>query len=336
VTGSAEDTSTDVDVRITGSHAAAFTGAAVVHREIAKRLPSLLPDWRVVDDFRPPESLLRRFFDTPTFESRVGITTSTPLPIRPHVTHLVPIVYDVRWRWTRGRLNRWYRHADLVRTARRADHVLTISHTVADHLRVLGITDYCDVRAIDLGPGQMQGVPPRADVDREPTVLLMGGASHKRNELAASLLTQLPELTRSWRVLGVSLSEQTEAILRSRFEPTRLSLHQGVSRDRLAELVSTATCYVALGLSEGLGFPYIEAAYLGCDVVAVRQPLTIEVLGDDGVLLDDPNPTPRQLYHAIVQTDPTRLARLQARAAARDWARTATQVADIVRPLLGS
>ena len=213
--------------------------------------------------------------------------------------------------------------------------MLTISHTVAEHLRALRIHELTDVVVVDLGPGQLQGVATAPVEDREPTILLVGDAPHKRNELAADLLSQIRALTTNWRVLGISLSDTTEARLRRSFPESRLSLHREVPQEAFVQLASAATVYLALGVSEGFGFPYIEAAYLGCDVIAVRQSLTLELFGELAVLLPSASPTACELAAALASWDRARVERLQARACARSWDTTAGQVAAVVRRALG-
>jgi glycosyltransferase involved in cell wall biosynthesis len=322
------------DVVITGAHASLRTGAAVVHRELSVRLPGHLDGLQIVDDFREREPVLRRLAASGSTPSACCITTSTPLSLRLHTEHLAAFVYDVRWRWTRGVLDRTYRHADLLRTARSAETVFTISHTVAEHLRALRVHEYTNVIVVDLGPGQLQGVAPPQVAEREPTVVLVGSAPHKRNELAAELLGEIHTVAANWRVIGISLSADAEARLRSRIPATHLNLYREATAAQFVDLISSAAVYLALGVSEGFGFPYLEAAYLGTDVIAIRQSLTMELLRDDAILLEGPTPSVSHLAEALDSWDRARVARLQARATTRDWNTGARQVAQAVRSML--
>jgi mannosyltransferase len=49
--------------------------------------------------------------------------------------------------------------------------------------------------------------------------------------------------------------------------------------------------YLTASLEEGFGLPMLEALTAGCQVVAIRQPLTVEIMSDAIVLIDDGNTT---------------------------------------------
>ena len=262
------------------------------------------------------------------------MTTSTPLPAFANADHVVPIVFDVRWRWTRSPVGRWYRHADLLQTVRRSSHVLTISHAVADQLAALRCLPSGGYTVLDLGPGQFQGMQATPAGEREPSVVLIGAAPHKRNELAAELLGSIPAFRRDGRVTAISVSDATVEALRRHFRPDQLDIRSGVDRDELAACFAGARAYVALGTSEGFGFAYIEAAHQGCDVIAIRQALTIELFGDDAVLLASRSPTADDLDRALTGWELDRVQALQARALRRDWDVAAEQTADAIGPLL--
>lgn len=317
-------------VRVSGGHSSPFSGAAIVHREIAGRLPNFLPAHFVVEDDALETMFASRLRGSvATHRADVLLATSTPLPLRTNAGVVLPIVYDVRWLWTRGIAARCYRHADLVRTARRADHLFTISHTVEDQLRALRRVPDGGSSVLRLGPGQFQDIVAPPVDEREPSIVLMGAAAHKRNELAAELLGQTPAST-DHRIVGVSVSEQTKSILRRHFRREQLEFHENTSVDELAEILANIRTYVALGVSEGFGFAYLETAHQGCDVIAVRQSITIEVLGDDAQLLDGV-PDLEQLSRALSSPDAARVERLQSRALSYDWDQTAAQIGEHIR-----
>ena len=259
-------------VRVIGAHSSPVTGAATVHTQIAGRLQSHLPPGVRLDDVRRSVRGTGRFVGPRDLaRSRVSVTTSTPLPAFANADHVVPIVFDVRWRWTRSPVGRWYRHADLLQTVRRSSHVLTISHAVADQLAALRCLPSGGYTVLDLGPGQFQGMQATPAGEREPSVVLIGAAPHKRNELAAELLGSIPAFRRDGRVTAISVSDATVEALRRHFRPDQLDIRSGVDRDELAACFAGARAYVALGTSEGFGFAYIEAAHQGCDVIAIRR-----------------------------------------------------------------
>lgn len=320
-------------VRVAGNHSGPSTGAAIVHREIATRLPRHLPEL-AVDDESTSSGLLRRIIGSPRRErADVLIATSTPLPIRAGARHVLPVVYDVRWNWTRSLPARAYRHVDARQTAHRASHMFTISHTVADQLRALRCVPDGGITVLRLGPGQFQDVAPSPVDDRRDAIVLVGGAAHKRNEEAARLLAGIPSVRTGMRIIGVSVSDQTMEILRGAFPADRLDFRSGLDVEQLAATFAEARAYVALGTSEGFGLPYIEAAHQGCDVIAVEQALTWEIFGHDAYLLPR-DPTTDELESALDAWDAERVGRLQRRALERDWDEAAGQIAERISGLL--
>ncbi len=325
-------------VRISGAHSSPHTGAAVVHRELARRLPAELPDGFVVDDVQQADQALYRrvMGDRSRPQADVLIQTSTPMPLVARADALIPIVYDVRWRWTRGRIGRVYRHLDLLQTAERSNHMLTISHTVADQLQALRAVPHGGLTVLSLGPGLFQEVTPAPIEDRPPVILLVGAAPHKRNEMAAELLTRLPEVRDRYSVVGVSVSPATKRTLVGALPSSRLKFLENLSVSELAATYAAARSYLALGTSEGFGFPYIEAAHQGCDVIAPRQSITIELLGDDGLLLPSATPTVADIGDALRSWDRDRVRRLQHRSIQRDWSIAAGQLVDSMNLHLAS
>ena len=97
--------------------------------------------------------------------------------------------------------------------------------------------------------------------------------------------------------------KQRQSILR-RIEEKGLSDHVIVLPSRPgAELPSyllAADCIVVPSLSEGFGYSAIEAATIGCHVIAVRGHAVEEVLGNRGTFV--PSPDPAALANAIVTT----------------------------------
>lgn len=320
-------------VRVTGTHSGPSTGAAIVQREIVSRLSRHLPPSVIISSEQRTEGLARRVLGHPFEEvADVLITTSTPLPLFVRARCVVPLVHDVRWKWTRSVPARMYRYLDAVQTGRRAAHALTVSHTVADQLRALRFIPDGGITVLRLGPGQFQDIEPAPVDDRRDAIVLVGGAAHKRNEEAATLLAGIPSVRSGMRIIGVSVSDRTIEILREAFPSDRLDFRSGLSVEQLAATFAEAKAYIALGTSEGFGLPYIEAAHQGCDVIAVEQALTWEILGDDAHLLRS-DPTTNELEAALDGWDAERVGRLQGRALARDWDDAAAQIAEQISRL---
>jgi glycosyltransferase involved in cell wall biosynthesis len=245
----------------------------------------------------------------------------------------MPIVYDASWYWSDGKAYRLYRYADLLRTARRASEILTISASSQAQIEAL-TRHQVPICPMPLGPGQFEGFEAAPAKDTQ-TILLMGRAAHKANELAAELLVQSSLVQREFRVVAVWVSSATERILREGMSPSQIHIHDALSASRLAEVFTQADRYVALGNSEGFGFPYVEAAYFGCDVIAPRIALTSEVLGEEGNYLSSSHPTVHELEGAILAWDENRVGRMQRVSAQRTWKHTALAVAQRIRAHFG-
>lgn len=317
----------------------ATAGAALIHWELARRLPAELGD--EIEVLTVPSgpvevsaSLSRRLTTALPPGSDLTIGTSTPLPLRTGSAPLLALLYDVRWYWSRSRAARRYRLADFHRTIRRAAEVLTISNTSAAQIQMLSRMQR-PVTVLPMGPGQFEGYAQPTPVD-SGRVVLIGQAAHKRNELAAQLLCESTRVRESYHVVAVSVSEATKQILRSGFRSQDLSIVDAPSVAELAELFRSASAYLSLGYSEGFGFPYVEAAYFGCDVVAPDLPLTRELLGDDGNLLHTITPGVTDLETALSGWDAARITRLQQLVSGRSWGDTAHHVARVIRTYMST
>jgi glycosyltransferase involved in cell wall biosynthesis len=259
------------------------------------------------------------------------VWTSTPLPVRvARDIALFPVIYDLRWLRTRGPLARVYRAVDLARQIRRCRGILTISETVASQLALFTARP---IRVLPMGPGQFEGYPRPRPRDTK-TIVLMGGAAHKRNELAARMLCASRLVREQYSVVGVRVSDECARILHAGMPPGRVDLHGLVPRDALAEILDRSSTYLSLGTTEGFGFPYVEAAYFGCDVIAPDGPLTREVLGGMGRLLPNSTPTAEELDVALEGWDEPRISALQASTAARSWTATAESAATFISALM--
>lgn len=260
------------------------TGVGVFQREVYKRLTT---DGIRVMSSPEPKSRARRAICS--FVRAVGppyvaaLVTATPCPLLVRVP-VVAVVYDLRWRRTRGRLSRLYRYVDLRRTVVRADHIFTISQRTRDEMLELFPSAEGKSTVLHLGPG----IVSEADFadGEEGTVLLAGKAEHKRNELVAEALAQARP---SWarRFLCVGVSDAAFKTLVHAFGSESCERFDKVDDDLMRTIFRRAHVYISASIEEGFGLPMVEALTAGCQVVAIRQTLTLEVMEDAAVLIDD-------------------------------------------------
>jgi len=290
-------------------------------------------DWRTI--VVPPvqrvgrPSLRTRLLSDIPGDTDALVTTSTPLPFDAGRYCLLPIVYDTSWYWYGSAMYKLYRSRDLLRSARRAAEILTISASSQAQIEAL-TRHQVPTYAVPMGPGQFEGYDSTPVKDTH-TILLMGKAPHKANELAAHLLGQSRLVQTDFRVIAIWVSTTTANTLREGIPSSHLEIRGAMSRDELAAVFTEADRYIALGYSEGFGFPYVEAAYFGCDVIAPRTALTTEVMGEDGNYLAVRNPSVQALEAAIQSWDPVRVGQMQDSATQRTWKATAESVAQRVR-----
>ena len=262
----------------------ANTGVGVFQRQLYSRLVS--SGFAVEAQPEPSQRVMRAVLSfgqvvRPPHVAALVCTTPAPLVLRVPV---VAFVYDLRWRRTRAWPLRMYNYLDLRRTVARADHVFAISERTRDELVELfpRVGGKCEI--LRLGPGMIRDSD-YVDGDAG-TVLLAGLAPYKRNELvAAAFALGCP----GWaeRFLCVGISDAAFQILVDKFGLAACERYNCVDDILMRKIFRRASVYVSASMEEGFGLPWVEALTAGCQVVAVRQPLTIEVLGDAAVLIDD-------------------------------------------------
>lgn len=314
-----------------------FTGAGQVRWELSKRLPAVMSHrplrfYSVPNEPNANDAPLLRRFRAGLVAPDVVISAGTPLPLGLTGAAILPIIYDLRWRDTRGPVGRAYRKAELQRLLRRSCKLLTISETVAGQLEHYAAARDLQVCVLPMGPGQFQGYPIPAPHDSR-TVILVGGARRKRNEEAAELLG-LANRRAPISVIGASVSPATQKLLQRSIPSQRLTLIDRPDTDELHRAFTMASTYLALGTDEGFGLPYVEAAYHGCDIVTPCTALSREVVGPDGLLLAQTVLTPDILIGTLDAWELDRVIRLQSVALRRTWDDTALAVADVVDDVL--
>jgi glycosyltransferase involved in cell wall biosynthesis len=209
----------------------------------------------------------------------VYLSAVPPLPFRVPAP-ILTIVWDLRWQRTRSKAGAAYRAWDLRRTVRHSDALLCISENTRQDLIEF------DPRAARKGTVQWLGtghVPDGSFQDGDSgLVMLVGGAAHKRNELAAAALAAARP---SWvhGIIGVGVSERVRETLSRAFPCEWFS---GVSDMEMLALYQRAEFYLMLGTDEGFGIPFVEALNAGCQVIATDHPLAREVIGKSALLVN--------------------------------------------------
>lgn len=208
----------------------------------------------------------------------------SPIPLRVRGP-LVTVVHDLRWTQQAGGAKRLYRSWDLRRAVKRSDRLLCVSEQTRADLLARHPEAATKSEVVWLGPGILSdddgwqdGIPGR--------LLLVGGATRKRNELAAAVLGHLPEGFVT-SVVGVGVSEECRAACEAVLGVDRCSWRERISDAELAEEYRQAAYYAHLGLHEGFNLPFVEALRSGAVVVAIDQPVTREILSDAAVLVAD-------------------------------------------------
>jgi glycosyltransferase involved in cell wall biosynthesis len=260
------------------------TGVGVLQRELYLRL--MERGVAVSSAARPSNGLVRvaqalGSIVRPPYVAALVCTTPGPLVVR---VPYVAFVYDLRWRRTRWFGSRLYRYLDLRRTVASADHVFAISARTRDDVLSLFPTASQKCSVLHLGPG----IVGKEDFSAgEPgTVLLLGSAAYKRNALVAEALA-IARPTWAERFLCVGLDDTVFRTIANAFGEEACERYDKIGDPLMRTLFRRARSYLTGSMEEGFGLPMVEALSAGCQVVAIRQPLTAEILGEAGVFIDD-------------------------------------------------
>jgi glycosyltransferase involved in cell wall biosynthesis len=208
----------------------------------------------------------------------VYLSVIPPLPFLIRAPVLT-VVHDLRWLRTRSTIGAAYRAWDLRRTVRQSAALVCVSENTRRDL--VEFQEDASSKAITQWLGT--GLVPDGSFSEHSSGLLMlvGGAAHKRNELAAAALAAARP---SWvhGIIGVGVSEHVRDTLSEVF---RCEWFDRVSDTEMLFLYRRAEFLVMLGTDEGFGLPFVEAIAAGCQVIATDHPLAREIIGDAGLLL---------------------------------------------------
>jgi glycosyltransferase involved in cell wall biosynthesis len=306
-----------------------YTGIGVVQRMLFPRLDRLglhvdvgPPRDEHRNDLSKYAAVLAALLHRPEADVFLAMVPPAPMTQR---SPLVTVVHDLRWIRTRSAAARSYRRIDLQHAAARSRYLITVSDRTAGDLAAVVPKQAYKIRTVSLGPGQVEAAffEPRP----EGRLLLLGAGRHKRNELAASLLVASKP---HWlgEIVTVGVSPDTLEILRNPGGDLRVRTYDRVDTPALISLLRSCSWYMHLGVEEGFGLPFLEALACGCQVVAIDQPVTREVLGDAAILLTDGDR--QHLAEQVRELSPVPTDTRRRRVSSSSWDSCARSFAEIL------
>ncbi|OOG50840.1 hypothetical protein B0E49_17850 [Polaromonas sp. C04] len=206
-------------------------------------------------------------------------------------TRCVVTVHDFIYERYRRGPARWVHSWQKLRSIRRADAVICISHATRDDvLRYVPDVDPSRLHVVYHGVDQSTFFPIYAGniAEMENVVLYVGQRSgHKRFDLAVEAVAQCRDL--SLGIVGPAPSRHEGELLESRLRG-RWHSFGPVSIHRLRELYSTAFAFIFPSDYEGFGLPILEAMACGCPVVAAHTSSLPEVGGQAALYAREQRP----------------------------------------------
>src|SRR5690554_522905 len=157
---------------------------------------------------------------------------------------------------------------------RRADAVVTGSHTTRDELRAAGIYDR-EITVVRSAVDHAEPQPRQAPAERN--LVYMGSfMPYKNVETIAAALHHLPGY-RLHLLSGISSSDR--ARLGALAPAGAIEFHDGVSEQKYLEVLAGATALVTASRQEGFGIPLVEAMRVGTPIVVSDIPVFHEIGG---------------------------------------------------------
>ncbi|HVE67117.1 MAG TPA: glycosyltransferase family 4 protein [Solirubrobacteraceae bacterium] len=181
--------------------------------------------------------------------------------------------------------------------AGRVDAAVAPSAFSARDLEAAGFADVrVDRRLYEIDRGRLRPGAQEADRGAGPTVVFVGRLSHNKRQdrlVKAFALYQRTHAPEARLVLPGNPGSGTYgdhlAALAREVGATGVELPGGLPQERLNAIYAGADVFACLSEHEGFCIPLLEALHFGLPVVARRAAAVPEVLGDAGVLLDDPD-----------------------------------------------
>ena len=312
-------------VMVNGMQAGNRSGTGICTRELARRLPQLGGDIRVVvawpreiplpdgadpdafvlRDIRGPLARIR--YDQFGFVRDARRVGADLLHYPANVGNLrrgmrqIVTIHDLSFlhhpEWFRAGRALYYRHG-VARSVRLAERVITVSQATADDVRSRFALGADKVRAVPNGldkrfrPASPEAQARAREQYRLPDRFLLYVGTHEPRK-------NLPRLVRAWSAVAGNCP--LDLVLAGRqgwkTEPIRREAEASPSRDRihfpgyiedadLPALLSAARAFVYPSLFEGFGLPVLEAMACEVPVVAADTSSLPEVAGDAAFLVD--------------------------------------------------
>lgn len=290
----------------------------------------------------------QRLYRTVAAQSQVLWCTHFNAPWRPHtklvvnVHDLIPLHVAKGWKGQVRRLGaRFYLRA----VRRNASRVLTLSHAVANELRVEQGFSSESLRPIHLGVapgwfGTHKTAPALAEA--APYLLYVGNISpHKNVEaLMRAFAQSVAQFPHRLVIVGEKRGFTGHANFASLIAELgdRVSFAQRLSDEELRALFARADLLVLPSLDEGFGLPPLEAMAVGCPVLTSDCAALLETAAEGAhrFKLSDSGDLSRQLVR-LLNDSVLRLSKIgEGREWARrfTWDRTAEQTAAVLREVL--
>jgi glycosyltransferase involved in cell wall biosynthesis len=259
-----------------------------------------------------------------------------PMPLAPPRRHPVPTVVTlgdaIPWTNPRWLTPAHALHARLVLAPalRQAAAVVVPSkHTRSELLRVVRGLDPERVVVTPWGVDERFS-PGRGPEGATPYLLAVGTLQPRKNLQAA--VAALERLDTDHRLVVVGPRGWHDDALMARLRRDRVEVLGHVSDAELVTLYRGAACLVFPSLSEGFGFPLVEAMACGTPVVCADAGSLPEVAGDAALIVPPHDHAALATAVAAVIADPAPWReRGRARAATFSWARCADQTMSVYR-----
>ncbi|MGA3056486.1 MAG: glycosyltransferase family 1 protein [Candidatus Limnocylindrales bacterium] len=187
----------------------------------------------------------------------------------------------------RMRLHRRIPYRIYLRSVRKSGLVIAISETTAMEVReVLGVpAERVRVVYPAVVPLMATDAPKAADKSSDPDFLFVGVPDpHKRPDLAIDALAAFRRINHAGRLTFVGFHpDRDRARLVARARTAAVAdavVFRDLVSDRQLAALYTSSTLMALSRIEGFGLPPVEALLAGGRVIAAREPIYEEVLGD--------------------------------------------------------